>query len=120
MPKRSCIWLLFFYFLWLIGSVQAQTNPRSTTQLKERILAAGSFAKEHFGVAGLLIEGGERFSVHGADHFPMQSVYKLPIAMATLDLVDRGRLSLRKKYESTKAFISRDTARYAIVTRKVA
>ena len=47
----------------------------------ERI-AAG--AQGHVGAAVRLIETGEQFSFHGAEHFPMQSVYKLPIAMAVL------------------------------------
>jgi beta-lactamase class A len=47
----------------------------------ERI-AAG--AQGHVGAAVRLIETGEHFSFHGAEHFPMQSVYKLPIAMTVM------------------------------------
>jgi beta-lactamase class A len=32
-------------------------------------------------------------NLNDTEHFPMQSVYKLPIAMATLDAVEHGRLS---------------------------
>lgn len=42
------------------------------------------------GAAVLLIETGEMVSLRGQEHFPMQSVYKLPIAMAVLSRVDRG------------------------------
>jgi beta-lactamase class A len=41
-------------------------------------------AHGHVGVAIQLIETGESFNLHGGEHFPMQSVYKLPIAMAVL------------------------------------
>jgi len=36
----------------------------------------------------------ELFSFHAREHFPMQSVYKLPIAMAALHEVDRSKLQL--------------------------
>lgn len=48
------------------------------------------------GFASLHLESGERFSIRGGERFPMASVYKLPIALATLDLVDRGELTLVK------------------------
>jgi beta-lactamase class A len=46
------------------------------------------------GISALVVETGTMVSVHGNDRFPMQSVYKLPIAMAILDRVDRGALRL--------------------------
>jgi beta-lactamase class A len=48
----------------------------------EQIAAA---AQGHVGVAIRLVETGESDSFHGREHFPMQSVYKLPIAMAVLN-----------------------------------
>src|SRR5690349_13686111 len=55
------------------------------------------------GVAATLVESGDEIvSFHGDDHFPMQSVYKLPIAMAALELVDRGKLSLDQMVKVTK------------------
>jgi beta-lactamase class A len=61
------------------------------------------------GIAMMLIETGDMIAaVHGDDHFPMQSVYKLPIAMATLELVDRGTLSLDQQVRVVRRdFISR-------------
>jgi len=51
-------------------------------------------AKGRVGVAVELLESGETASLHGDEHFPMHSVYKLPIAMAVLQRVDRGELKL--------------------------
>ncbi len=51
-------------------------------------------AKGRVGVATQLLESGETADLHGDEHFPMQSVYKLPIAMAVLQRVDRGELKL--------------------------
>src|SRR5215831_15200133 len=36
----------------------------------------------------------EMAELHGDEHFPMHSVYKLPISMAVLQRVDRGELKL--------------------------
>jgi beta-lactamase class A len=51
-------------------------------------------AKGRVGVAARLLESGETASLHGDEHFPMHSVYKLPISMAVLQRVDRGELKL--------------------------
>lgn len=49
------------------------------------------------GVCALNIETGESISFNGDKAFPMQSVYKFPIAMAILARVDEGKLSLDQK-----------------------
>lgn len=51
-------------------------------------------AKGRVGVAVQLIESGQTANLHGDEHFPMHSVYKLPISMAVLQRVDRGELTL--------------------------
>lgn len=49
------------------------------------------------------VESGEILSIRGAERFPMASTYKLPIALAVLDLVDRAELSLLKTVRLTPA-----------------
>ncbi len=44
----------------------------------------------------------EIFSINGNAHFPMQSVYKFPLALAVLHQVDQGKLSLEQKIKVTK------------------
>src|SRR6266704_4857785 len=51
-------------------------------------------AKGRVGVAAQLLESGETADLHGDEHFPMHSVYKLPISMAVLQRVDREELEL--------------------------
>jgi len=51
-------------------------------------------ANGRVGVAVQLLESGEMAELHGDEHFPMHSVYKLPISMAVLQRVDRGELKL--------------------------
>jgi beta-lactamase class A len=66
-------------------------------------------ARGRVGVAAEIIESGDAAELNGAEHFPMQSVYKLPISMAVLQLVDAGKLSLEKIVEVRPAdFIPAD------------
>jgi beta-lactamase class A len=63
--------------------------------LQERLPELARPANGRVGVAVMLAETGDAIaSLNGHQHFPMQSVYKLPIAMAVLEQVDRGKLSL--------------------------
>ncbi len=45
----------------------------------------------------MLLETGESISFHPDEHFPMQSVYKLPIGMAVLRQVDVGKINLTQR-----------------------
>ncbi|HKX31715.1 MAG TPA: class A beta-lactamase, subclass A2 [Blastocatellia bacterium] len=63
---------------------------------------AGS-SQGRVGAAVLLLESGKSAEINGDERFPMQSVYKLPIAMAVLDRVDRGSLKLEQKVKVQKS-----------------
>jgi beta-lactamase class A len=76
----------------------ADDNSESQKQLAQ----ISSAAKGHVGVAALVLETGETVSLNPHDHFPMQSVYKLPISMAVMKQVDAGKLKLDQKVRVTK------------------
>ena len=48
------------------------------------------------GVAVGLVDSSDVIALNGQKHFPMQSVYKLPIGMAVLQQVDQGKLKLEQ------------------------
>jgi beta-lactamase class A len=54
------------------------------------------------GVAVRHLEKGDTLSVNGKKRYPMQSVYKFPLALAVLHQVDRGKLSLQQKIRLTR------------------
>ncbi|HEV2444407.1 MAG TPA: serine hydrolase, partial [Candidatus Sulfopaludibacter sp.] len=61
----------------------------------QQIAEIAQSAQGRVGASAELLETGKRLvSLHANEHFPMQSVYKLPIAMAVLRQVDRGMLRL--------------------------
>ncbi|MCF0049850.1 class A beta-lactamase, subclass A2 [Dyadobacter sp. LJ53] len=64
-----------------------------------------SITRQVDGITGVAIKDlqGKETIILNADHkFPMLSAFKFPVAMAVLDQVDKGKLSLNQKYHLTK------------------
>jgi len=71
------------------SATPTQTEPGA--QLGE----IAGLAKGRVGVSAVVLETGEMLaSLNSHEHFPMQSVYKLPISMAVMKQVDSGKLKL--------------------------
>ncbi len=83
----------YFFAILLLAAVQ------SASVLVQQFEAIASKARGRVGVAAMLVETGRSAGFHADERFPMQSVYKLPIALAALHEVDRGRLSLDQKIQ---------------------
>jgi beta-lactamase class A len=73
------------------------SNAERTNELRDRIEQISQAAQGRVGVKATVIETGESVTLNGNQQFPMQSVYKFPIAMAVLAQVDRGKLKLDQK-----------------------
>src|SRR3989442_9810783 len=80
-----------------------ETKREYNTELQSQLSQIASAAKGKVGVAALVLETGETVSLNPHDHFPMQSVYKLPIGMAVMKQVDAGKIRLDQKVPVTKA-----------------
>jgi beta-lactamase class A len=65
--------------------------------LEQRLARIAGEAGGRVGVAAVLVETGERVRLEGGEGFPMQSVFKLPVALQVLHLVDEGRLDLAEQ-----------------------
>jgi beta-lactamase class A len=110
------------------GTTQkAESTPSATTQttpgdkaedqeLQKQIEQIATTSKGKVGVAAVMLqaekaEGSKQkaesttqflVSLNPHDHFPMQSVYKLPIGMALMKQVDAGKIKLDQKVRVTK------------------
>ncbi|MEG5160395.1 class A beta-lactamase, subclass A2 [Microcoleus sp. AT3-A2] len=73
------------------------SNADRTNELRDRIEQISQAAIGRVGVTATVLETGESVSLNGNQQFPMQSVYKFPIAMAVLAQVDQGKLKLDQK-----------------------
>jgi beta-lactamase class A len=78
--------------LALLTSAACASSPTLRDSLDRAAAGAGSGAV----VAATVLDlsTGARSSIHGDARLPMMSVFKLPLAIAALDAVDRGELSL--------------------------
>lgn len=96
-------------FAALILAFPAQKVPAQKSSLKSQI---GQIVKSASGTVGVAIAGlDDNFSltVNNNKRFSMQSVYKFPLALAVLDRVDKGTLSLDQKIRVTKTDLRPDT-----------
>ena len=73
---------------------QKQSSPQQIVDLQRQLQNLAAPAKGKVGAAALLPETGDIVEILGSKHFPMQSVYKLPIVMAVLARTDSGQLKL--------------------------
>lgn len=65
--------------------------------IASKLLGIASKLQGRVGVAVLHIESGRKVVLNGDTHFPMASVYKIPIAIVVLDRVDRGEIRLDER-----------------------
>ena len=70
---------------------------QSSAPLADHFSAIAKTSGGRVGVFAQVIESNESAGLDETERFPMQSVYKLPIAMAVLDQVDRKALTLNQK-----------------------
>jgi beta-lactamase class A len=77
--------------------------------LRSEIEKIAKTAGGKVGVSLASLEGDDTLTINGQAHFPMQSVYKFPLAMAVLHAVDNGKLSLDQKIHLNKKDLHEDT-----------
>jgi beta-lactamase class A len=78
-------------------------SPTQPNPLQQEITAIVALAKGRVGVSAVVLETGETVAaLNSQDHFPMQSVYKLPISMAVMKQVDAGKIKLEQKVKVAK------------------
>lgn len=78
------------------------SRQASLSELRPRLQEIADTSKGRVGAAVALLETGDEVSLNADGRFPMQSVYKLPIAMAVLRLADAGSLKLDDKVRVTE------------------
>jgi len=108
----------FFVFIFLLGcggmapvsNVRTAENAQEPTgelvfkedeELQKEIASIANEAKGKVGVFALLMEENRAVSLNGKERFAMQSVVKLPVAMAVMKQVGEGKLTLEQKINFT-------------------
>jgi len=70
---------------------------QSSAALTDQFATIAKTSGGQVGVFAQVLDTAETAGMNDAERFPMQSVYKLPIAMAILDQVERKTLTLNQK-----------------------
>lgn len=84
------------------GNTAAVPTPEKIdTELEAEIAKIAEAARGRVGVGALLVESGEAAYLDRTGKYPMQSVYKLPIAMAVLKMVDDGKVRIDQEVNIT-------------------
>ena len=112
MAFRTNISLVLVLFLTLascskktvVQSTLSKPEPARFDNLRDSVIQIAALAKGHVGVSAMILETAETVAaLNPRDHFPMQSVYKLPISMAVMQQVDAGKIKLEQKVAVTKS-----------------
>jgi beta-lactamase class A len=91
-----------------INSQKTKPPHQPNEELRKQIEQIAVEAKGRVGVAAEVLETGESVALNAQEHFPMQSVYKLPIGMAVLALVDNKKLNREQRVRVEKSdFVNR-------------
>ena len=105
MKCKTSYLFLIAWNLTLLTSLSSFGQPPLRQQIAD-ILAT---KKAEIGVAIYALESKDTLTWHNATHYPMQSVYKFPLALAVLHQVDQGKLSLEQKIQVSKTDLHPDT-----------
>jgi beta-lactamase class A len=82
-------------------STAGQGDSPRLAGMGQSVRQIASQADGRVGAAVCLIETGQAFALAGDERFPMQSVYKVPIALALLHEVDAGGLRIDQVVDVT-------------------
>src|ERR1019366_8217082 len=93
--------MLILTFLAVIRTPMTQAGGLVRAQRTIDSLAGSISGK--VGAAAMIVETGDVVMSRGNERFPMQSVYKLPIAMAVLRHIDAGTVKLSEVMHVRKA-----------------
>ena len=102
MKRRVALLILTFY-------LQSYVANSQTGLLKNKIEQITKTKQAKVGVAILGLDGKDTLTFNGNGHFPMQSVYKFHLALAVLNQVDKGNMSLNQKIFINKTDLRTDT-----------
>lgn len=88
-----------FFLVTLLAPLTALAQIDILREKIEKILAASDAT---VGVGIMDLKTKDTITINGKRQFPMQSVYKFPLAMAVLHQIDQGKFSLDQKIHLTK------------------
>jgi beta-lactamase class A len=89
---RSLVLSFAFFF-----SVLHPAIGQPLDSLRNKLAIVARQLNAEIAISMLNLENNDTLSIQGTQHFPMQSVFKLHLALAVLNSADQGRLSMDQK-----------------------
>src|SRR5699024_9575804 len=93
----------------LLALCSYDLHAQNLNNVKQKIQELISGKNATFGIAISDANGDKTVYVNQNEHFPIQSVFKLPIAFYILSKVDEGVLSLNQKIKISKKELAKNT-----------
>jgi beta-lactamase class A/beta-lactamase class A VEB len=90
------------YFTFVVFTLAACTRAQSPDVLRQQVQQIISSKNAVVGVQIIGSNDKDTLTLNGARHYPMQSVFKLHIALAVLAGVDQGKFALNQQIEIRK------------------
>ncbi|MGL4364726.1 MAG: class A beta-lactamase [Bacteroidales bacterium] len=90
------------FALLLLLIISCKTPDNNTAQLRSTIQHIVSEKKAQIGVSIIGGNGKDTLSLHGDSRFPLQSIFKVHLALTVLSEIDKGHLSLDQPIEVPK------------------
>jgi beta-lactamase class A len=88
---------LFYFTVLIILLIGCQTFAQTSNSLRKKIQQIVSSRNAEVGISIIGSNGKDIINIKGDEHFPMQSVFKLHIALAVLSEIDKGKFTLDQK-----------------------
>jgi beta-lactamase class A len=88
-----------------------------TASLEQQVSASQRNFKGRLGVGVIDLQTGDTWYFNGDKQFPMESVAKVPVAIAALRQVDAGKLDLKQEIPLTKSDVSK--IRHGYIPEKI-
>jgi beta-lactamase class A len=102
MLLKLCRWIILLPIVFTSAVGQL-------TSVRAKVDSIVAIAKGIVGIAVIDLNKGDTLTMRGEERFPMQSVYKFPLALTVLDQVDKGTMALTQNIHITKADLHPDT-----------
>lgn len=106
MNKR--ILFLLFIAMEIIPAINTFAQ-QDTTLLKKKLEALLANHSAKIGVGIIHIESGQTLSLNNEYHYPMQSVFKFPLALYVLNLIDKKEFTLNQSVHIGKDDLHKNT-----------
>lgn len=104
---------ILFVILFILGvnslSFSQSLDSKLYSLRKNVIISLSKYGPMDIGVGIIHVQRKDTMHFNNNYQYPMQSVYKLPIAVAVLDKVSKGKLSFDKKIKINKSLILENT-----------